>query len=131
MTQIQDSLPDNNVPEFLFTEREISHLEEKYRFDVLREELVNENKNYGEFERCYKDYLDRSLTILNDDIYPRGFSYLKDEIEAWTRQVSDSDAKLENHLLNEAPEATSNGINDSDFDRLCRQWVKYIIQEDP
>jgi hypothetical protein len=129
MPEIQDSLPDNNLPGFFFTESEISNLEEKYCFDELREEILEDN--YGEFGHCYKDYTHRGFTILNDEIYTKGFSYLRDEIEAWTKQVRDNDKRFKQHLLKEAPEATSNGINNSDFKRLCRLWVTYIIQEDP
>jgi hypothetical protein len=129
--RIQDSLPDNNLPEFFFTEREINELENEYSFDYLREEIIKDNRNYGEFERCYKDYLERSLTVLNDEIYTKGYAYLRDEIEVWTRQVYDNDTRFKEHLLIEASEATDSGIDDSDLQKLCELWVTYIIQEDP
>lgn len=132
MSEIKDQLPDNNLPEFLLTDREIEELEHKYDFDKLRKQLLDSSDSYGEYQGAYQDYFERGRGILQDEIYGKGLRDLKNCIEMWTVQVDDYDDTLIEHLLKYADETTGSRASDiNDKEKICQLWVKYIIQEDP
>lgn len=130
MSEVEKKLPENNLPGYMFTDREIKELERKYSFDELRKQIIN--KDYGEWQDQYYQYFERSRGMLRDDLHQKGLADIETSIDAWASYIKKYDEEFFKHIQKESSENTGKTPSDIDnFDQICKSWIIYIIQRDP